>query len=304
MYGNNFVAFLTAFDDDGSVKLSACEKMVDFYVGQGADGLYLHGYTGEGWCMTPDMRKEWMKRTVEVSNHRIPVYVSVGYGKTQEEGIELARYAGAVGADAVSSIAISKTATIEENVAYFKKISEASNLPFYIYWNVDYGNLNGGARLDAEDMIDILKREVPTFAGFKFTDSNLYYAQRIKQYAPDVVLLSGIDTMCVAARLMGFDGSIGALQAATCGHFSSMLKLMNEGRLDDALGMQLHVNNIFAAIDEPEVGSLVAGIKYIMNNYYKVDVGHVSAKAPYRDITDKDIARRLMERFESNIGRI
>lgn len=223
MYGNNYVAFLTAFDSDGSVKVSACEKMVDFYLGQGADGLYLHGFTGEGWCMTPEMRKTWIKRTVDVVDHRVPVFVSVGYGKTEEEGIELARYAGAVGADAVSSVAIRPEASIEENVAYFKKVSEAAKVLFYVYWHMANGNLNGGARLDAEELIDILKREVPTFAGFKYTDSNFYYAQRIKQYAPEVKLFTGVDQMCVAGHLMGSDGSIGALQAATCGHYSSML---------------------------------------------------------------------------------
>lgn len=304
MYGNNFVAFLTAFDNDGSVKVSACEKMVDFYLGQKADGLYLHGFTGEGWCMTPDMRKTWIKRTVDVTDHRVPVFVSVGYGKTEEEGIELARYAGSVGADAVSSVAIRPDASIEENVAYFKKVSQAADVPFYVYWHMANGNLNGGARLDAEELIDILKREVPTFAGFKYTDSNFYYAQRIKQYAPEVKLFTGVDQMCVAGHLMGSDGSIGALQAATCGHFSSMLRLMNEGRLSDALGMQMHANNIYAALDEREVGGLIPGIKYIMNEYYKVDVGHVSPLAPHHDLTDKDVARRLMERFESNIDKI
>ncbi len=304
MYSNNYVAFPTAFDDDGSVKLSACEAMVEFYLSQHADGLYLHGFTGEGWCMTPDMRKAWMKRTVEVVNHRVPVFVSVGYGKTEEEGIDLARYAGSIGADAVSSVAIRNEATIQENAAYFKRVSEAANVPFYVYWHFSNGNLNGGARMDAEEMLDILRKEVPTFTGFKYTDSNFYYMQRIKQYMPEIKVFTGVDQMCAAGHLMGSDGSIGALQACTCGHFAKLKSLMNEGRLDEAFAMQLRANNIYAALDARDVGGLIPGIKYVLKHYYHVDAGHVSPLSPNHDLEDGPVADRLMAQFEANIDKI
>ena len=261
MYRNNFVAFPTAFDTRGNVNLSACEKMVEFYLSQHADGFYLHGFTGEGWCMTPEMRKAWMQETVRVVNHRVPVLVSVGYGKAQEDAIELGRFAGSIGADGVSSVAISKEARINENAAYFKKISEAAGIPFYVYWHFTNGNLNGGERLDAETMIDILTREVPTFVGFKYTDSNFYYMQRIKEYRPDLIVYTGVDQMCAAGHLMGSNGSIGALQACTCGHFSQIVRQLNEGHYEEAFALQRRANNIYAALDDPSVGGLIPGIK-------------------------------------------
>lgn len=301
MYGNNHVAFLTAFDENGQVKVSACKDMVEFYLGQHADGLYLHGFTGEGWCMTPEMRKTWIAETVKQVNKRIPVFVSVGYNDDPEVTVDLARFAAQAGADAVSTVAIRKEALIDENVAYFKRISQAAGIPFYVYWHMAHGNLNNGERLDPEELVDILKREVPTFAGFKYTDSNFYYAQRVKQYAPDVQLLTGVDQMCAAGHLMGSDGSIGALQAITCEHYSQMKKLMNEGKLTEAFDMQLRANNIYAAIDEREVGGLIPGIKYIMREYYHVDAGVLSPLSPNKNITDPAIAKRLLDRFTANI---
>ena len=301
MYGNNYVAFLTAFTADGAVDLPKCENMVEFYLSQHADGFYLHGWTGEGWCMTPEMRKAWMKRTIEVVNHRVPVFVSVGYGKTAEEGIDLARFAGQCGADAVSSIAIRPDAKIDENAAYFKRISEAAGIPFFVYWHMSEGNLNGGERLDAEEMLDILKREVPTFSGFKYTDSNFYYMQRIKQYMPELKILTGVDQMCAAGHLMGSDGSIGALQAVTCGHFHEMLNSMNAGDMDRAFSLQLRANNIYAALDAREVGGLIPGIKYIMREYYGVDAGYLSPLSPNRELTDTGARERLMKIFRDNI---
>ena len=301
MYKNNFVAFPTAFDQSGNVDIAACEKMVEFYLSQGADGFYLHGFTGEGWCMTPDMRKAWMQETVRVVNHRVPVLVSVGYGKAQEDAIELGRFAGSIGADGVSSVAISKEAKIDENAAYFKKISTAANIPFYVYWHFSNGNLNGGECLDAETMIDILTKEVPTFTGFKYTDSNFYYMQRIKEYRPDLVIYTGVDQMCAAGHLMGSDGSIGALQACTCGHFTQILKQMNQGNYEEAFELQRRANNIYAALDAPEVGGLIPGIKYILKNYYGVDAGSVSPLSPSKDLKDGKAATRLMELFSANI---
>lgn len=300
MYSNNFVAFLTPFKN-GEVDLSACEKMVDFYLSQHADGLYMHGWTGEGWCMTPDMRKAWIKRTVEVVDHRIPVFVSVGYGKDEETGIDLAKFAASVGADAVSSVSIRPDAKIAENAAYFKRISEASGIPFYVYWHFAEGNLNGGERIDAEELLDVLKAEIPTFTGFKYTDSNFYYMQRMKQYMPELKIFTGVDQMCVAGHLMGSDGSIGALQAVTCEHFHQIIKAMNEGSMDKALDLQLRANNIYAALDDREVGGLIPGIKYIMKNYYGVDCGTLSPLSPNKEVTDPGVQKRLMERFEANI---
>ena len=300
MYKNNYVAYLTAFKN-GDVDLDACEKMVEFYLSQHAEGLYLHGWTGEGWCMTPEMRKAWMKRTVEVVNHRVPVFVSVGYGKTEEEGIELARFAGACGVDAVSSVALRQDALIAENAAYFKKISEAAGVPFYVYWHFAEGNLNAGERIDAEELLDILKAEVPTFTGFKYTDSNFYYMQRMKEYMPDITIFTGVDQMCVAGHLMGSDGSIGALQAVTCEHFHQIKKAMNEGRLDDALELQRRANNIYAALDDRSVGGLIPGIKYVLKAYYGVDAGTLSPLSPNRDLKDPKAIEKLMRVFEENI---
>lgn len=301
MYGNNYVAFPTAFDNDGKVRISACEKMVEFYLAQHADGFYLHGFTGEGWCMTPEMRMQWIEETVKRVNHRVPVFVSVGYNEDPEDGVKLAQFAAKAGADAVSTVALRKDALIDENVAYFKRVSQAANIPFYVYWHMSNGNLNNGLRLDPEDLIDILKKEVPTFTGFKYTDSNFYYAQRIKQYAPDVKLFTGVDQMCAAGHLMGSDGSIGALQACTCEHFHQIKVLMNEGKFIEAFDMQLRANNIYAALDECEVGGLIPGIKYVLREYYGVDAGMVSPLSPNRDISDAAIGKRLMRRFEENI---
>lgn len=296
-----FSALLTPFDESGRVKTELAGELVDFYVKQRAKGIYLMGYTGEGMSMNVSQRKAWAKAVVPCAKGKLEAIIHVGYSKDPKTGIELAKHAGEIGADAVSSVGLSDEASLEENAAYFKAISDVSKLPFYVYWNSFGGNLNGGIRLDPKDLVAELKRQVPTFAGFKFTDSNLYYVNRIKQYDPDVVVMTGVDQMCVAGRLMGADGAIGALQAVTCEHFSVMWDKLHEGKIKEAMELQNTANHIYEALDEPEIGGLIPGLKYLVSKYYGIDVGYVCPGAPYHDLTDTLIGNRLMQRFEQNI---
>ena len=296
-----FSALLTPFDETGRIKTEMAGALVDFYVKQRANGVYLMGYTGEGMTMTPEQRMEWAAAAVPAAKGKLTAIIHVGYSRDPRVGVGLARHAGRIGADAVSSVGLSDQASLEENVAYFKAISEASGLPFYVYWNSYGGNLNGGIRLDPQDLVATLKREVPTFAGFKFTDSNFYYVDRIKRYDPDVVVMTGVDQMCVPARLMGADGAIGALQAVTCEHFSVMWERLEAGDVKGAMELQRRANNIYEALDVPEIGGLIPALKYVMIHHYGVDVGSVCQGASYRDITDPSVGERLLKLFKENI---
>lgn len=301
MIGGNWTALLTPFDKDGNIKTEQAEALVRFYLEQRADGVYLLGYTGEGSVMNVPQRKEWAEAVVKAARGRLHAFVHVGYSSDPKVGVALAEHAAAIGAEAVSSVGLSKDALLPENIAYFRAVSEASNLPFYVYWNAFGGNLNGGRRLDPAELVGALKKNVPTFKGFKYTDSNFYYMDRIKRLDRDVVVFTGVDQMCAAGRLMGADGSIGALQAVTCLHFAMMLDKLAAGDVNGAMQMQTSANNIYEALDEREIGSLIPGLKFIMKEYYGVDVGEVCPGAPYRSITDAAVGKRLLDCFTQNI---
>ena len=301
MINGIFSALLTPFDEKGRVKTEIAEALIDFYVSQRAGGVYLLGYTGEGMTMTKEQRMTWVEAAIPAAKGKLHTIVHVGYSNDPEVGISLARHAAKVGADAVSSVGLSDQASLAENIAYFKEVSKVSQLPFYVYWNSFGGNLNGGVRLDPQDLVAVLKKEVPTFTGFKFTDSNFYYMERIKQYDSSVEIMTGVDQMCVPARLMGADGAIGALQAVTCEHFAAMWDLVEAGAIKEAMELQVRANNIYEALDVQEIGGLISALKYVMKHHYGIDVGYVCKEAPYHDLVDTEIGNALMETFRHNI---
>ncbi len=292
-------ALVTPFDQDGNVKVELAKPLVDWYVSEGAAGLYMLGYTGEGAYMSVPQRKAWTEAVLSAARGKVKVLVHVGYSSNLQDGVELAEHAGRHGAYAVSSVGISQEAGLVENVAYFKKLSDVSKKPFYVYWNAFASNLNGGHRLDPEDFLDAMKA-VPTFMGLKYTDSNFYFVDRMKQYMPEVNILTGVDQMCIAGGLMGSDGAIGALQAITVRHMRVMWELYKAGNIDEAMKLQVRANNIYQAIDDAQI-QMIPAIKAVIERRHNILVGYPSATSPLTKLSEGESMVELLKRYDDSI---
>lgn len=287
-------ALVTPFDKYGNLVKNSAEKLLEKYVEERADGLYMLGYTGEGRLMSVAERKEWTEIVLGINNGRIPVIVHVGYSN-EEEALDLTRHATKAGAFAVSSVPLSNSATLQENVLYFKNLAEASDLPFYIYWNQEIIDNETGKRATAVKLVETMS-QVRNFAGIKYTDSNFYYLERIRKYMPELNLLTGVDTMVQAGALLGADGAIGALQSVTCGHMRVMWDEYKAGNLEKAQKLQIQANNVYEMLDRPDVG-VIPGIKVIMEHEGIPGL----PKLPTPPLTDPVIIKQLLEVYESNI---
>jgi len=292
-------ALITPFDENGNIKLELAPELVKLYQDQGAAGLYMTGFTGEGAFMDVGQRKAWAEAVLKAAEDKLPVFVHVGYCANPDDAVELAAHASRHGAFAVSSVGISSESDLDENVAYFKRISEASNLPFYIYWNSFAGNLNGGRRIEPEDLLDAMQA-VPTFRGLKYTDSNLYFVDRMRRHQPDINILTGVDAMCLSGSLMGSDGAIGALQAITTGHMRVMWEKFHAGDITGAKELQTRNNNIYQSIDSPK-RQMIPAIKAVLEGYYGIPAGYPCAASPFSRMTDDAEIKKLLAEFEANI---
>lgn len=289
-------AFVTAFDRQGNVTPAAAEKLVAYYIDQGADGLYALGWTGEGWCMAAAERKAWAEATLSAAGGRMPVVIHVGYCPDTDESADLARHAAGCGAFAVASVPLKGDATLRANAAYFRKLSDAAGIPFYIYWNQEIVDDRTGRRAGAGQLLDAMFR-IPGFAGIKYTDSNFYYIDRLKVHNPAVNVLTGVDGMCIAAGLLGADGSIGALQAVTCRHMKKLWLAMKAGRAAEAMDLQTRANNVYEMLDRPDVG-VIQGLKAILA-HLGLPAGR--PKPPAQPLTDPLLLAELIKVYEANI---
>jgi len=287
-------ALITPFDLSGNVLDSSAEKLLQKYVDERADGLYMLGYTGEGSVMSISQRKHWTEQVLRVNGGRIPIIVHVGYG-TPEEAIDLAAHAARHGAHSVSSVPLPGSATLQDNARYFKQVAETTELPFYIYWNQEIIDSDTGRRATASRLVETMSA-FRNFAGIKYTDSNFYYLERIRHYKPELNLLTGVDTMVNAAAMLGADGAIGALQSVTCGHMKKMRAAYLAGNVQQAHELQIRANELYELLDRPDIG-VIPGIKAIMT--YEGIPGVPGGSTPA--LTDPVLLRLLLTTYQKHI---
>lgn len=294
-------ALITPMDEHGNILVDSAELLIDWYEKEKADGLYMLGWTGEGMYLSVQQRKTWAEAVLKANNNRMPIFVHVGYNENLDNSVELARHAQEHGAYAVASVGISPNSTLGENVAYFKRISEAApKTPFYIYWTSNGEMLTGGERVDPEELLEAMKA-VPTFKGIKFTDNNFYILERFKKYNPDINILTGADNLVICSDIMGADGNIGALQAITCYDFKVLLEKMKEGNYKEAREIQYRTNEIAEAYSVRNIGT-IPGIKIVMERVYNIPSGYCSPASPYLPkVTDEASIESYLKVYRDNI---
>ena len=203
--GGVWPAMFTPLDDDLSPNLTEIDRLVELFVEQGMDGLYVLGSTGHGIALPMDVRRAVAERAVAAAGGRIVVMIHVGAVATHD-AVELAEHAASIGADAVSSVPpIFFPCTAEGVFEHYRRIASASSLPFYAY---HIALLNTGFTSAA----DYVKRlcGVPNLAGIKYTDHDLYRLGLICAEANDRLrVYSGPDELVCHAALCGAVGAIG-----------------------------------------------------------------------------------------------
>ena len=115
----------TTFASDGSLDLPSFERLIEFLVGAGVDGLLVLGVLGEAPKLVPDERRAVVEASIRVAAGRCPVIV----GATHPSVVgtrALARAAEAAGATAVliAPPRLDRAAGDEALVNYFAASSE------------------------------------------------------------------------------------------------------------------------------------------------------------------------------------
>lgn len=198
-------AMLTPLDDLGEPNLPAVEQLVERFVREGLEGLYLLGSTGQWPLLNLNQRRAAAERAVRTAAGRIKTMIHVGAVAT-EDAAALARHARSIGADAISCVApIYYSASADATFEHYRRIGEAGELPLFVYHLSQVNQL----ALDARDYVERLLK-LPHIAGMKITDRDLYQFGLIHAYGGErLQLFSGADELLCHAVLCGSTGAIG-----------------------------------------------------------------------------------------------
>lgn len=134
MFQRVMTALITPFQD-GQVDLTALEKLIDWQIQEGMQGLVMCGTTGEGFFLSPVEHAQVLKTAVTVAQKRIPIIAGIG-ALTTAQALILCQQAEEAGVDGLMFSTPPYVRPSQEHLyQYFKTLHDATQLPIIIYDN-------------------------------------------------------------------------------------------------------------------------------------------------------------------------
>lgn len=232
-------ALITPLTADGELDVVSLEHLIDHLYSSGVGGLYVTGSTGEGIFLDPEMRKRIVEVAVAHSKGHGHVVVHIG-AIAAMTAFELAKHAGKVGADAVSSIPPFVSGySWDEVIAFYRRLGEVSSVPVIGYFIPALS----GKRFSIDQLAELL--HLPNMGGIKFTDSDLYGEQRLlARMASDQILYHGADEQLAFGLAFGAHGGIGTTYNFMPKIILEIAQLCSDGRIAEAIPIQKKANEI------------------------------------------------------------
>lgn len=260
-------AMLTPLTSDGKPAFAVMERLVELFVQQRLGGIYLTGSTGQWPLLSFDERTAIMDCVIKAAAGRLPVMAHIG-AVTTDEAIRLAQQAAKFGADAVSSVAPIYYSHSEGAVfEHYRRIGEATDLPFYVYHLSSVNPAAISAKSYTEKLLSI-----PNLAGMKITDVNLYLFGLIQAgTAGRLQLFSGADEVMCQAVLSGAIGAIGTFYNVWGPACSQARQAMVEGNTDTAMKFMLRFQTAISRVLES--GGIWQFLRHAMQLKYGIEIG-------------------------------
>jgi len=200
MFTGMLVALVTPFKN-GQVDYGGIERLVDWHVEQGTDGLVPVGTTGESPTVDVAEHQKIIKTVVERAAGRIPVVAGTGANATAE-AIHLTRYAKDVGADGSLQVCPYYNKPTQEGLyRHFAAIAEAVDLPMVLY------NIPGRTGVSLAPATIARLAQLPQVVAVKEATGSIDQASEILSLC-DITVLSGDDSLTLPLMAVGAQGVI------------------------------------------------------------------------------------------------
>ncbi len=263
----SLVAIVTPMGMDGSLDLEAFDRLIEWHIESGTNGIVVVGTTGESATLSTDEHCDLVAHCVQVVNKRIPVIAGTGSNNTQE-ALYFTRSAKEHGADACLLVTPYYTKPSQEGLyRHFKLIAESVDIPQILY------NVPGRTACDLS--LETVKRlsEIENIVGIKDATGDLQRGiELINSCGDSLAVYSGEDAISLPLMLGGGDGVISVTANVAPGLMSEMCAEAIAGNeaaataLDNKLAL-LHKNLFLEANPIPvkwalqRMGMIAPGIR-------------------------------------------
>lgn len=226
-------ALVTPFKQQ-NVAFDDLQKLVEFQIKSGINGLVPVGTTGESPTLSHEEHMDVISAVVEGARKRVPVIAGTGSNSTQE-AVELTALAHQAGADAMLVVAPYYNKPSQEGLfQHFCAVAEATSRPIILY------SIPGRCGIEiGVPVMERLRAKYPHVRYVKEAGGSVDRVDQIKQaLGKDMTVLSGDDSLTVPFMSVGAEGVISVASNLKPKEVSQLVKLALEG--DFAKALKLH----------------------------------------------------------------
>ena len=243
MFSGVLTALVTPFGADGSVDREALDRLVDFQIDHGVDGLVPMGTTGESPTVSHEENMDVVERVIRKADGRIPVIAGTGSNSTSE-AIRMTKIARSQGAAASLQVAPYYNKPTQEGLyRHFTSIADAVDLPMVVY------NIQGRTGVNIQTPTLMRLSAHPNITAVKEASGNLGQMMDVlKDKSKDFTVLSGDDNMAVPLTLMGGAGVISVASNIIPRYMSEMVAAARGGDVEQARTMHFELLPLFKAM--------------------------------------------------------
>ena len=238
----SLVALVTPMEESGEVDYESLEKLIDWHINHGTNGIVSVGTTGESATLDVDEHLEVIKHTVEHVNSRVPVIAGTGANSTSE-AIELTQESKQNGADfALIVTPYYNKPTQKGLISHYTKLANEVDIPQILY------------NVPSRTACDILPETVKILS----THNNIVGIKEAvdsKERIDDLIsissnnqnfqLFSGDDPSFIKMIQKGGDGVISVAANVVPNKISEICKLVEEKKHDEATFIDNTLSNLY-----------------------------------------------------------
>jgi len=247
---------LTPFSSAG-IDFDLYGNVIDFHLGNGAEGLAMPMHTGESVSLTAEERKSLLEFAITHARGRAPVIAHASESGT-DIAASLAAHAKQSGAAAIiATVPYYWTPPQAMLLEHFAAIGVAGGLPLFLY---NAPGEMGGVKIATELVLTLLGR-LPNFVGlidashdWQFMIEVVSCARRIK---PEFQLVSATEYL-ISAGAIGATGVLSSLSNVAPRLVRELYDLCSKERYQDAQSRQSDLAVLYRLIQQTGVSGLKA----------------------------------------------
>ena len=230
MFEGTFTAIITPFNKSG-VDFSSFEKLIEYQIDGGIDGIVFIGTTGEPATMTSAEKKALREFAIKQVKGRVPVIFGTGSNCTAT-AVENSIVAKEEGADGILVVTPYYNKCTQEGLyLHYEAIADKCDLPMIIY------NVPGRTGVNIlPETAGRLAHSIPSIVGIKEACGNLEQIAKTAEAVKGtgLQLMSGDDKLAVDIARLGGTTLISVASNALPKEFSQIMALANAKNFDKA----------------------------------------------------------------------